>query len=179
MQRHCRFIVSLLTIGLSLWNPTCLAQDNVATSQGSCSADNPETCGNLATGINLKEAEDSDCQDEDSHCASWADHGECDNNPNYMLKHCPRSCLQCTDQAEELQRKLDKEKKKIRTWTNTELEFGEDMGVKQNLENVDFSVSREESTARITASREHIRNGNIGQDVIEICKNQHEDCTTW
>jgi len=179
MQRYRSFIFSLITIGSSLWNPSCLAQGNIAISQGSCSADNPETCENLATGVYVNEAEDSNCQDDEAQCSSWADHGECDNNPNYMLHFCRRSCLQCADQAEELQRKLDEEKKKIRTWTNTELEFGEDIGVKQNLENVDFSVSREEGTARINASREHIRNGNIGQDVIEICKNQHEDCTTW
>ena len=30
--------------------------------------------------------------DENIHCASWANIGECDNNPNYMLVHCATSC---------------------------------------------------------------------------------------
>lgn len=39
------------------------------------------------------------CQDgyqEDPHsCKLWADMGECDNNPNFMMTNCAKSCGLC------------------------------------------------------------------------------------
>lgn len=35
------------------------------------------------------------CQDESEACGSWADSGECDNNPGYMHKSCAASCDTC------------------------------------------------------------------------------------
>lgn len=37
----------------------------------------------------------SGCRDHDMHCSSWAAHGECDKNPEYMKVHCVKSCKLC------------------------------------------------------------------------------------
>lgn len=36
------------------------------------------------------------CQDLQPDCPLWATQGECNNNPNYMLGSCARSCGTCT-----------------------------------------------------------------------------------
>lgn len=38
----------------------------------------------------------TDCIDRNSRCAEWADRGECQKNPNYMLVWCRKSCRQCS-----------------------------------------------------------------------------------
>lgn len=35
------------------------------------------------------------CQDGHENCSGWADMGECDKNPNYMLSNCKKSCGVC------------------------------------------------------------------------------------
>jgi len=178
MQRHRHFLFFVLTIGMCLWNSDCFAKGDSLTTEGSCSAENQETCETDDT--NMTDSERSDCQDEHERCDDWAEHGECNNNPGYMLQSCRRSCLQCPDQAEELQIVLDNKKKDDPTsWTDEELEVGADLGEKQNLVNEIFHISIEESAARIIATREHVHNTDISQDLTDLCKNQHEDCTTW
>ena len=174
---HALFFV--LAIGVSLWTPDCLAQEEASTTEGSCDAYDPSTCEAGTEDEDVKTVQDSNCFDEHHKCFDWAQVGECDNNPNYMLYHCKRSCLQCPDQADELARILEEKEKKKRVWTPTELEVAADMGVEQNLENENFRVSAEEASARIKAARELLQNSDFDENLLEICKNQHEDCTTW
>ena len=35
------------------------------------------------------------CDDQHDQCASWAEGGECDANPGYMLRSCRSSCKSC------------------------------------------------------------------------------------
>ena len=35
------------------------------------------------------------CDDTNDECASWAESGECENNPGYMRMSCKRSCGLC------------------------------------------------------------------------------------
>ena len=35
------------------------------------------------------------CEDEHKHCGFWAEIGECDKNPEYMLQSCRESCDEC------------------------------------------------------------------------------------
>ena len=37
------------------------------------------------------------CDDRDLQCGGWAEAGECDKNPNYMLKNCKKSCTECSE----------------------------------------------------------------------------------
>jgi hypothetical protein len=39
-----------------------------------------------------------DCVDSDRQCLQWAIDGECENNPDYMVGACPRSCRLCPRQ---------------------------------------------------------------------------------
>jgi len=178
-QRHALFFV--LAIVMSLWNSDCLAEENTLTTEGSCNVDYPDTCEsgatNTETDANAIDVKGSDCQDGHPKCLDWANVGECDNNPPYMLKICRRSCTRCPDQAEELAKILEEEKKKKRVWTVDELEVAADMGKKQVLENKGFGAPAEEVSARIISAREHINN--LSEKLIEICKNEHEECTVW
>ena len=35
------------------------------------------------------------CDDQHDQCATWAEGGECDANPGYMLRSCRSSCKSC------------------------------------------------------------------------------------
>ena len=35
------------------------------------------------------------CGDNDDRCEQWAQEGECDNNPEYMLIECRQACKVC------------------------------------------------------------------------------------
>ncbi len=35
------------------------------------------------------------CMDNNDHCKGWAELGECQKNPDWMLPNCKESCDQC------------------------------------------------------------------------------------
>lgn len=37
----------------------------------------------------------SNCVNKNSNCQGWADSGECDKNPNWMIPNCPMACGLC------------------------------------------------------------------------------------
>jgi len=39
----------------------------------------------------------TNCYDDDYRCIKWAKNGECEKNPDYMLKNCRQSCEVCKD----------------------------------------------------------------------------------
>jgi hypothetical protein len=43
----------------------------------------------------LDNSPSSRCEDKDRNCPSWASRGECEKNPKYMKKNCPKSCKTC------------------------------------------------------------------------------------
>lgn len=66
---------------------------NYETSDGSCEA---------ADAVDTLPAPDGDvmlrtvtpaCEDKESECGFWASEGECENNPNYMLREYQLHCL--------------------------------------------------------------------------------------
>lgn len=42
------------------------------------------------------------CNDTDASCGSWAQAGECESNPDAMLRLCPTSCGLCTPECKDL-----------------------------------------------------------------------------
>ena len=42
------------------------------------------------------------CNDTDASCGSWAQQGECESNPDAMLRICPTSCGLCTPECKDL-----------------------------------------------------------------------------
>ena len=43
------------------------------------------------------------CEDENEACGSWADSGECENNPGYMHDACAASCNMCEEKKKKLE----------------------------------------------------------------------------
>lgn len=43
----------------------------------------------------VRNVDDSLCADEHAHCKIWAEQGDCDDNPGYMLVSCKKSCGAC------------------------------------------------------------------------------------
>ncbi|KIH65742.1 shTK domain protein [Ancylostoma duodenale] len=41
------------------------------------------------------------CRDKDPSCAEWAEYGECQNNPEWMLPNCQLSCRSCEKEQTE------------------------------------------------------------------------------
>ncbi|XP_035669739.1 uncharacterized protein LOC118411530 [Branchiostoma floridae] len=60
---------------------TCTAEDGVDVVSSSVSFD---ACPNI-----------TDCSDTNRYCPSWAQNGECENNPGWMNSNCPLSCGVC------------------------------------------------------------------------------------
>ena len=180
-------LLFVLVVGVSVLNSGCLAQDDALTTEGSCTASDPSTCTNEPIDADADadadyvedSVKDSNCQDEHTKCFDWSRIGECDENPGYMLHSCRRSCMKCPDQAEELAKIIEEKKKKIRVWTNEELEVAADMGEEQAIEDNVFGVSVEDAAARIIAAREHLHDAGLNDGLLEICKNQHKSCTAW
>ena len=42
------------------------------------------------------------CNDTDPSCGAWATAGECEENPDSMLRLCPTSCGLCTPECKDL-----------------------------------------------------------------------------
>ena len=37
----------------------------------------------------------ADCLDSSNQCYAWAERGECDKSPGYMLNNCKNACNNC------------------------------------------------------------------------------------
>jgi len=169
---------------MSMLHSECIAQDDgddSLTTEGSCNANGTGTCETDEKNMEGDASGDyAYCEDNHEKCSSWAEMDECEANPDYMLRSCRRSCMECPDQAEEKKRMLEeKHKRENPVFTTFELEIGADMGVEQLLLDEVFRVSRDESLARIIAARKHIKDSGIDFALREICKNKHESCTAW
>uniref|UniRef100_A0A7S4AYU3 Fe2OG dioxygenase domain-containing protein n=1 Tax=Chrysotila carterae TaxID=13221 RepID=A0A7S4AYU3_CHRCT len=77
--------------------PDCLSLTNANLT--GC-AENPrllalcsKTCGSCYYRSLVDEA--TKCEDANENCKLWADSGECDANPSYMLQHCTVACDAC------------------------------------------------------------------------------------
>lgn len=119
-------------------------------SLSSCQADSSDqTCS----------AGDESCQkciDKDQKCGFWADQGECDRNPDFMLARCPLSCNQCGD-----------------------TEVDDLMGVAQRHPGSGFPVNARDFLDRKVRSQEYMKTLVLEKALKDLCKNQHEHCTAW
>jgi hypothetical protein len=98
------------------------------------------------------------CTNEDEECDFWAEEGECEENPDYMLIHCSRACGTCmeyvagTDQYGELQQYFSKE--------------------------ADFVLEHMEKMHRYMTEEVLVDDEKFG-NVRERCLNRHTDCMRW
>ena len=153
-------------------HPLCQDDDESCTvhaSQGAC-AENPgymtyhcprscNTCEAVQKAAEAAEFVDEGgggvCKDDHFQCLEWAQMGECDANPGYMLINCKRACVVCyggTNQFGVGQRMPTKPDEAAKT-----AEY-----VKKTVEYMK-RVWKEEEFSRVRHK----------------CRNQHEDCTFW
>lgn len=121
--------------------------------EATCEADG--TCRATST-------RNGNCQDETEECVAWASQGECDANPNYMLKSCKKSCFVCGT-------KMDPDLPADAS----------DLGVAQRENTPGFSSSKGEYTKRITRARRYMEATEVTPAAKAKCTNNNEDCTNW
>jgi len=103
--------------------------------------------------------------------------GECDANPNYMLKNCLKSCNLCRTGVNGEGLEGDKE-----FLLNAILEYGVPQSVEGNEKDGESSIL---STVRDTVSymRNFVHANNpthrISLELLLSCKNKMELCSTW
>ena len=73
------------------------------------------------------------CQDSHSECSFWATKGECHDNPNYMLKNCPKACDMCGKNQAQLQKEISKRKTALDEAMESELIVQTPYGAEQEI----------------------------------------------
>jgi hypothetical protein len=107
---------------------------------------------------NPEQCEYIPCKNEDEECDFWAEEGECELNPDYMLTHCSKACGTCleyvagTDQYGELQQYYSRE--------------------------ADFVLEHKEKMHRYMTEEVFVDDEKFG-NVRDRCLNRHTDCMKW
>jgi len=127
-----------------------------------------------ASGSNTCESnEPSDCLDSHEKCSFWAQHGECDNNPNYMLNNCQKSCHSCD-------RTLADPKESI-TFNDDWMVATKAFGEQQQIDGKEIQKTIEiiEQSVKYMQNLEEDKSHGISQKVLDSCLNRHDLCSFW
>lgn len=151
----------ILFVGLLVLDGSAALEGTCTAAQGTCQ-DGAASSNSSSTTVSSNNADDN-CQDKTTECEYWKEVGECDDNPAFMEKRCPRSCNLCSDQLQE------------------DLKHGSDMGERQLLSGPSFKmVTEQETLDRIVAMREYRNNLNINDEIKKtFCINKDASCTVW
>jgi hypothetical protein len=107
-----------------------------------------------------------------SDCQFWAENGECDKNPVYMVKHCPKACNACDKDARDKLAKEDAENKPK-----------DEYGVVQVIEGTQtqeiVQAIDEMKTLHAQGTRLYPETTATMQELLDNCKIQHELCAFW
>ncbi len=121
--------------------------------------------------------EETNCLNEHELCDFWASKGECENNPNYMLKGCRKACNNCAGNKvpSNAQAQLN-EKDRI-------LKEVERFGVKQDVSGTKSNETMLVVRQTIDYMRNYIHAENpthkLGADIIKACTNNDKLCAFW
>lgn len=115
-----------------------------------------DMCDEFKSSMKKKKRGINPCLDRHQRCKEWAAMGECEHNPNYMLRECERSCFKCYEDTTQF-------------------------GVKQSLppkdhEDYEATLDAIHNTSKYMIemwSNEEHNNYNYK------CKNMEEDCCFW
>jgi len=114
-------------------------------------------CDEFKSSMTTKEEKGTDlCIDHDPQCKDWSGMGECEYNPNFMRKECPRSCFQCYEDATQF-------------------------GVEQELPNQD-DKDYEATVEHIQKTSVYMKDmwSNEEHNYYNYkCKNMDEECSYW
>lgn len=56
---------------------------------------------------------------------------------------------------------------------------GSDFGVKQSTSSRQYGIESGEIFSRIEDSRNYLKSSRLDRDLLELCRNEHKDCTIW
>ena len=59
----------------------------------------PVNVGQTSSNESAGTTSDPSCEDDNESCEAWADAGECEGNPDYMLENCAMACDACVEAA--------------------------------------------------------------------------------
>lgn len=115
----------------------------------------------------------NECKDLDESCQKWAEIGECETNPRYMLTTCARSCDSCasvlTDDSQEDE---GEEEEKPR----------DDFGVVQRVggkQTAEVAKAIEDMKVYFQRLRDDPSTAERTLGLLDDCKNEHELCAYW
>jgi len=172
--------IKFLKLVLLVWPP--LLRNSQKQQQASCAEENDgEFCGvnavetsevkaDSASNNETPPASPTALEDFDENCHGWADRGECEINPDYMLKFCNKSCESFLDIALDYQMQNDEEDEEETPYMA--------FGVKQ-------SILDEETRKTITATIEYMNNevyanpDKYPEGIAKNCRNQEGHCAFW
>jgi len=131
----------------------------------------------------------NDCEDRHPNCRFWANHGECESNPTFMLHKCSKSCRSCTLTAPEpwmddLESSIEEEEEQEEEEAYQEEEevFSElTFGVKQEVE----GDEKEKILQTIAAAVEYMKHVVLADpdrftpEFVEACYNRDPLCAFW
>lgn len=131
-----------------------------------------DLCDEHALEAALDEEENSanpDCVDSHTNCDFWAEKGECESNPTYMLANCMKSCGACP--KAEIKKRVLEEGDEI-------LQGSKKYGVKQRAEGEKkgLTFARLEDAMAYMESEQVVH---LPKKVRESCQNRHELCAFW
>jgi hypothetical protein len=103
--------------------------------------------------------------------------GECENNPNYMLKNCQKSCNTCHLSKAALTRAIDKAKEKLES---KDLNLDETpYGVEQRVDGVDSGKTKAVLENVTKYMDEIVFKDPLYGKVKEECKLRNKLCAFW
>ena len=133
----------------------------VATADHSINKTETETCtAHEETNKNLAPTESSEFQDHNENCVSWANRGECEINPNYMLHFCAKSCQML-----------------LPNMKSPEIAFG----VKQIVQGEHAERVRQTISAALNYMNNVVRVNpdKYPEHIASHCRNQEDHCAFW
>eukprot|EP00581_Thalassiosira_minuscula_P015498 CAMPEP_0183727118 /NCGR_PEP_ID=MMETSP0737-20130205/24907_1 /TAXON_ID=385413 /ORGANISM="Thalassiosira miniscula, Strain CCMP1093" /LENGTH=509 /DNA_ID=CAMNT_0025958669 /DNA_START=53 /DNA_END=1582 /DNA_ORIENTATION=- len=152
------------------------AEELTKTDEECISGDFVANCKNDTDGAYSEKdhnALDNYCNDAKPECKVWANVGECEKNPGYMLNHCPLSCNSCSEQLSN-NPSSERERKDL-------LEAVAKYGKPQRVEGDQASKTFEILRKTIDYMQNEIYNPNstLSRDILEECTNREELCAFW
>jgi len=124
------------------------------------------TRDSLSASNTSQEAES--CTDHHENCSGWANRGECEKNPKYMLANCKKSCGTCrpkpNDQSDEISMMLEQ------TAKFGPIQTAEGDRAKQTLDNVKSMLEYMEKSDDYLS---------LPSKIKENCRNNKNLCSFW
>lgn len=115
--------------------------------------------------------ETKSCEDNHENCSGWADMGECEKNPRYMLKNCMKSCGTCEPTIEEEVEDVEDASEMLeRTAKFGAIQTAEGNRKEETLEVVESMLEYMEKSDDFLLLPSKIR---------QNCKNNNKLCSFW